>query len=431
VSDVDELLTGTVQSESLIEIPIDEQLMTALGGRATVDGELRVAFRAADHERDVFSAERIRIDFLPDTPALLRVDGAQDERTEPADARGFGVELSHEELGTVGVGVLAVRPDGLAAIQGVKPGDKLIGLDGMSLYSWRDFIPDPTRQESTVLVSRDGLRGVHALRWPHEVTERSVDALTLALLGLVGLLLGWLSPAALCLRASPSRVSPSVWLIRSSLVLIFAVLLLWVSALQWTSMWILGLGTCAALFTLVRRYRAGVVSLAFSVVATLTVMLLARSASISSIVAAQSPAVFGWYLFRSPASLLAFGAYLHALGVVSSRPSIAASPYCAAVAVLGAVLFLGGSPLVGSTACVVMLVSKAAVIVVAGRTIEMSSRAAATCAALGLALALLGLFIDLSQLFPQWSAVAVGLVCALALRAMVAPLHRESASAIV
>jgi hypothetical protein len=431
VSDVDVRLAGNVQSESLIEIPIAGELIDALGGRATFDGELRVGFRAADDHRDVFAAEQVRIDFLPDTSAQLRAGSGREEQTEPVAAKGFGVVLSREELGTVGVRVLSVDPQGLAALQGVEPEDRLIGLDGMSLYSWRDFLPDPTKHESIVLVARDGLRGAHALRWPHEVTERSVDAIALGFLGLLGLLLGWLSPAALSLRVPPSKLSPSLWLVRSTLVLIFAALLLWVAALQWTSMWILGLGTFAALFTLGGRHRDGALSFAFVVGATLTVMLLARSASISAIVAAQSPSVLHWYLFQSPASLLAFSVYLHGLGIVSSRTSISASPYCAAAAVLGAVLFLGGSPLVVSVAAIASLVGKAAVIMIAARVFEMSPRAAVTCSGLGLGLALLGLFFDLGDLFPQWSALSIGCVAAIAVRALLPPLHRESVHAIV
>ncbi|MDH3818227.1 MAG: hypothetical protein OES21_06405, partial [Myxococcales bacterium] len=234
-------LAGHVQSESLIEIPIEDELIEALGGRATVNGELRVGFRTADNRRDVFSVEQVRIDFLPDTSTQLRADSAREEQTERDGAQSFGLELSREELGTVGVRVVAVDPDGFAAIQGVKPEDTLVALDGMNLYSWRDFAPDPTKSESTVLVARDRLRGVHALRWPHEATERSVDPVVLGLFVLLGLLLGWVSPVTLCLRARRSKLSSSAWLIRSSLVLIFATLLLCVSALQWTTMWILGL----------------------------------------------------------------------------------------------------------------------------------------------------------------------------------------------
>jgi hypothetical protein len=331
----------------------------------------------------------------------------------------------------VGVRVLSVDPDGLAAIQGVKPDDRLIGLDGLNLYSWHDFLPDPTKDESIVLVARDGLRGVHALRWPHEATERSVDAIALAFLGLLGLLFGWLSPAALCLRPRCSQISRSAWLIRLTWILTFAALLLWVSALQWTSIWILGLGTFAALLTLAGRYRAGAISFAVAVVATLTVMLLARSASIAIIVAAQSPAVLHWYLFQSPASFLAFGAYLHALGAISSRTLVSASPYCAATAVLGAVLFLGGSPLDGSIPGIAALTGKAVVIMVAASVFEMNTRVAVACSGLGLALAALGFFVDFRDLFPQWSAVSIGCIFAIAVRAVVPPLRRDSAHAIV
>jgi hypothetical protein len=379
----------------------------------------------------VFSSERVRVDFLPDTSTQLRADSVREEQTEPAGTPSFGLELSREELGTVGVRVLTVDPDGLAAIQGVKPGDTLVGLDGMSLYSRRDFVPDPSRNESIVFVARDGLRGVHALRWPHEATERAADPIALGLFVLVGLMLGWLSPAVLCLRAKPSKVSLPVWLTRSSLVLVFAALLLCVSALQWTTMWILGLGTLAALFTLAARHRAGASSFAFAVTATLTVMLLARTASIAAIVAAQSPPVLRWYLFQSPASFLAFCGYLYALGTVSSAARLSASLYSAAAAVLGATLFLGGWPLAGSIAGIAVLVGKAAAIMVAAQAFDMSAKTAATYSGLGLGLALVALFNDIGTLFPQWSALAVGCVCAVAARALIPPLRRESAPAIV
>jgi hypothetical protein len=430
-STVDARLAGTVQSESLIEIPISEELIDALGGRATVDGELRVGFRAADERRDVFSAQRVHVDFLPDTTTQLRADSEREEHTEPVGARNFGLKLSREELGTVGVRVVAVDWDGLAAVQGVKPGDTLIGLDGMSLYSARDFLPDPSKTESIVSVARDGLHGVHSLRWPHEATERALDPIALGLFVLLGLMLGWVSPAALCLRARASRVSLPVWLTRLGLMLVFAALLFCVSALQWTTMWILGLGTFAALLTLATRHRAGAFSFVFAVAGALTIMLLARTASISAIVAAQSPPVLRWYVFQSPASFLAFGAYLYALGALSSRAALSASLYAAATAVFGTALFLGGWPLAGSVAGIAVLVGKAAALLFAAQVFDMSRKAAASCAGLGLGLALAGLFVDLGALFPQWSALAVGCVCAIVVRALVPPLRRESAPAIV
>lgn len=427
-SPIDARLAGEVRSESLIEVPIAEELIEALGGRATVDGELRVGFRAADAHRDVFSAARLRVDFLPDTSSQLRADGVREgQESAPLGAQSFGLELSREELGTAGVKVVSVDPDGLAARQGVKPGDTIVGLDGMSLYSRRDFLPDPSRSEAAVLVVREGLRGVHTLRWPHEATEHSAEPIAIGLFVLLGLLLGWLSPAALCLRATPSKVSLSAWLTRSSLVLIFAALLLFVSALQWTTMWILGLGTFAALFTLATRHRAGASSFAFAVTATLIVMLLARTASISLIMTAQSPSVLRWYLFQSPASFFAFAAYLYALGAVGARANFSASLYSAAAAVFGAALFLGGWPMVGSVVGIAVLTGKAAGLIVAARAVQMSPQAAAASSGLGVGLALLGFVVDLGSLFPQWSALSVGAVCSLAVRALVPALRREAA----
>jgi hypothetical protein len=87
--------------------------------------------------------------------------------------------------------------------------------------------------------------------------------------------------------------------------------------------------------------------------------------------------------------------------------------------------------LAGSVAGVAVLVGKAAAIMFAARVFDMSRNAAITCSGLGLGLAAAGLLVDLDALFPQWSGLAVGCVCAVAVRALVPPLRRESAPAIV
>jgi NADH:ubiquinone oxidoreductase subunit H len=187
------------------------------------------------------------------------------------------------------------------------------------------------------------------------------------------------------------------------------------------------LGTFAALFALATRDRVATSSFAFAVGATLTVMLLARTASISEILAAQGPEALRWFIFQSPASLLAFGAYLHALGAIASRPRLSASLYAAPVAVLGAALFLGGWPLAGTALGIAVLGAKAVALLVAAHSFETSPKVAAALGGCGLGLGLVGLFVDLGALFPQWSALAVGVVCALGARALAPPLRRESA----
>ncbi|MBW2507062.1 MAG: PDZ domain-containing protein [Deltaproteobacteria bacterium] len=423
VTPVDATLEGVVRSESLVEVPIESALIDALGGRATLEGELRVAFRAADRRRDVFAVEPIRLDFLPETATQLRSEGLQQERDDAAHADGFGVQLSREELGTPGVRVLAVEPGSLAALQGVQPGDVVVGLDGVSIYGWRDFAPNPSTTESTVLVSREGLRGIHALRWPHEASERTVAPSSMAIFVLLGLLLGWGSPAALCLRTRYARNPARVWLVRTSLVVTCSVLMLCVPVLQWATMWILVLGTFAALFSLATRERVGSTSLALAVGAILSVMLVARTASLTEISGAQGPEVLRWFVFQSPASSLAFAAYVVALGGVSARPRLSASLYAAPAAVLGAVLFLGGWPLAPWWVGSAILATKAAGILVAARALDVAPRVSAGLCASALALAVLGLSVDLGLLFPPWSALAVGTCCALCVRAIVPPLR--------
>jgi hypothetical protein len=428
---VEARLSGTVRSESLIEIPITDDLVEVLGGRATLDGLVRVGFRAADDRREVFSETRARIDFLPDTSTLLRFDRAQEPNTEPAEAQGFGVELSREELGTVGVRVVSVEVDGLAAQQGVKAGDSMIGLDGVSLYSWRDFIPDPSTPESLVYVTREGLRGAHALRWPHEVTDRPLDVSSIVFFLVVGLLIGWLSPAGVSVRASARAVSRSTWVTRAVFVLVLAAALVCAPALHWATLWIFALGTFAALSTLVSKHSFEAFSFALVVAGTLTIMLLAKTASVSSIVAAQSPSVLRWYLAQTPASSLAFVAYLHALSVVSTRPGLATSFYLAIAAVFGATLFAGGWPVDGALEGTAVLVGKGVAVLVAARLLDMTTKTASVCAASGLGLALASLVVESGGLFPHWSALALGAGCAVLARAVVPPLRREASPALI
>jgi hypothetical protein len=424
VTPIDARLEGVVRSESLVEIPIEAALIDALGGRATLDGELRVAFRAADRRRDVFAVEPIRLDSLPETATQLRSERFQQDHGEAAHAGGFGLQLSREELGAPGVRVLAVEPGSLADRQGMKPGDVVVGLDGVSVYGWRDFVPNPSKTESKVLVSREGLRGVHALRWPHEATERAGDPTSMAVFVLLGLLLGWGSPAALCLKARDLRDPTPVWLIRASLVATCSVLMLCLPTLQWATMWILVLGTFAALFSLATRERVGATSLALAMGAILSLMLVARTASLNEISAAQAPEVLRWFVFQSPASSLAFAAYLVALGSVAARKRLSASLYAAPAAVLGAALFLGGWPLAPWWVGAAVLSVKAIAILFAARAVELPAKTAAGLCMSALVLGVVGLSVDFNLLFPQWSALAIGACCAIAARAFAPPLRR-------
>jgi len=428
-SPIDARLPGEAQTETLIEVPIDAEFMRSIGGRATLEGRLRLAFRASNDRRDVFAEQRILLDFLPDTSAQLGTEPDEDEPVQPFDAHHFGVTLSREESGTVGVRVESVDPRSVAATQGLRSGDTLVGLDGMRLYSWREFLPDPSRTESSVLVARSGLTGVHMLRWRHDATERRADPLTFGVLMLFGLLLGWLSPMALCL-GRPSSASIEVWLARMSFVLVLVAALFCVPALQWTTIWILILGLLAALFSLTARERVATTSFSFAVLSTVAVMLLARTANIASIVAAQEGTVLDWYLFRTPASTLAFGSYLYALGQLAGQSRLSASLYTSAAAVLGAALFLGGWEVADPVAGISLLVAKAGAVFLGARLFQMSREVAISVLGLGLSLALLGAWTGNDALLPYWNALAVGCVGALMIRAIIPAFRRPSVPAV-
>lgn len=425
-------LSGTVLSQSLIEIPVDDALIETVGGRATVDGAIWVGFRTNDDRRDIFSETRARIDFLPDTSAVLgvRATGARADEAGARRAESFGVRLSKEELGTVGVHVVSVDAGGLAARQGVRPGDTLIGLDGMTLYSWRDFWPDPSTPESTVYVERDGLRGAYALRWPHEVTERPLEPSSIILFFMLGFVLSWVSPIVLSARPRVAAVPISTTLVRGGLVLAFAALLVYVPQLRSATLGILALGTVASLSALVSRHRFDARSFVFALGGVLTIMMLAKTASLTTIVSAQTPSVLRWHALQTPASSLAFVAYLHAVALMSSRPGLATSSYVALAAVLGAAIFAGGWPLGVAFGGVMVLTAKSVTILFVARSFNLGTKTAAACSALGLGLASATMFTGGAWLYPHWSALMVGAAAGVAARMLVPPLRREAAPAV-
>ncbi len=419
VTEVEARFDGTVRSESLIEVPVGEGLLEALGGRASIDGEVRVGFRSADGRRDVYASERIRLDVLPDTAAQLRVEGIDEQHDTEGPAREFGVTLSPEELGTAGVRVEAVEPSSFAARQGVRAGDRILALDGVNIYGRRDFVPNPSTTRSTVLVSRDGLRGVHVLQWPHEATMRTTEPLSLTVFVVIGLFLGCCSPIVLALREGFLGTPPKAWLLRAALVVLSSGSIVLVPALQWTTMWILMLGTLAALFALATRQRAVTASFALVVGATLTVMLLARTASIVELVGVQGAQSLRWYLFQTPASTLAFVAFLSGLSMLGAWSRMSASLYVAPAAVLGAVLFLAGWPEGGGALAIPVLAAKGGALLLVAHLVRLRLATSVAICIGGLSLAVLGLLIDLDAYFQQWSALAVGATCALGARALV------------
>ena len=394
-------LTGIVRSASLIEVSITEELIVAIGGRATLDGQLRVSFPSADGRREVFAVEPVRLDFLPETQMQLLSEGLEDDPDSVPAAAEFGLELSREELGIAGVRVESVEPGSFAARQGMKPGDVVVALDGVSIYGARDFVPDPSRAESTIVVTREGLRGTHALRWPHPVTRHQGDPLSLLLFLLLGAIVGWMSPAFFALKERREGATLRVWGARLLFTGAFSGLMLFVPSLQWVTMWVLVLGTFAALYALATRDRAATLSFAIAIGAALALMLESRSAGIVDILSAQTPDALRWYAFQTPSATLAFGGYLVGLSLVRGE-RLSATLYEAPMAVLGAVLFLGGWPVGAPVVGAAIVCAKALLLLFLGHSIGARATVGLWLSALGFALGVVGFAVGLDELFPQW-----------------------------
>ena len=194
-------------------------------------------------------------------------------------------------------------------------------------------------------------------------------------------------------------------------------------------MWILVLGTFAALFALATRDRASTTAFALMVCGALTVMLAHQTASIVGIVGAQRTQLLAWNAWQSPATSLAFIAYLAGLGEVCARSRVSASLFAAPAAVLGAALFFGGWPIDSVASGLALLSLEAIVLLVIARSIRIPNRAAGAIGVGATSLALVGLFVDLGALFPQWSALVVGVAIAALLAVLGSPMRRASAAA--
>ncbi|MGB5812627.1 MAG: PDZ domain-containing protein [Polyangiales bacterium] len=426
---VDARLTAEVENETRIEVEIDQAWMRELGGRGTFEGTMRLAFRAAAGRRDVFADYPLFLDFLPDTSTVLGVEAVEDTSNPLIDASHFGVVLSREESGGVGVQVESVTPGGAADRQGVRSGDIVVGLDGLRLYSWRDFLPDPTQTQSQVSVARKDLAGVHVLYWPHEVTAvRAGVAVQLVMLCL-GLLLGWRSPMLLGLRRQ-GRASTEAWLTRASLILVFAAGLFCVAALQSLPVWILALGAFAALVSHATGEREAGASFGYALVSTLVIMWIAGTADLGTLVAAQSSNPTDWHAFRAPASTFACIGFLVALGPMAGHERLSASLYVAAASVIGAAVFFGGWAADSPIEAIAGLAAKAAAIAIASRSIHMTHKATATVLGLAGVCALGVTWAGRDPMATYWPPLVLGAMIALLVRASVPLLHRQSLPAV-
>jgi hypothetical protein len=206
----------------------------------------------------------------------------------------------------------------------------------------------------------------------------------------------------------------------------FAALMLLVPSLHFVTMWVMILGTFAALYALATRDRSATLSFAIVVAASLALMLEARSAGIVAILGDQTPGVLRWYVFQTPSATVAFGGYLVALGLV--RPGrLSATLYEAPMAVLGAVLFLGGWPLAAPFLGAAIVLGKALGLLLLAHSIRARSQVGVWLSGSGFALGLAGFAVDLDALFPEWSTLAVGFAGAFLARGLLPRLRRSEA----
>ena len=404
-------LRGVVDSESLVQVPVDDEFIGRVGGRATFRGVVRVAFRSFDGRRDVYAEHSLHLDFLPETNVEFHADmsmATPHEFPNVLRADAFGIELASEGSEDVGVRVISVASKSFAAEQGMQSGDIVVALDGVQLHHRYDFVADPSKTNSTVIVQRNGLPGVYELRWPHVTLVDRASSVDLIVFFMMGLLFGWTSPARLFFRVS-GNVSGRRWLADTACVVSFAALLVWVPLVRWTALWVMCLGLIATTAAYRGAMRQVIVGFAFVVASVVVLMGVAQTSSATVLIEQQKEAFNTWWLLRSPAVGMVFLPFLHGLRACDSHPRMPNPLYGAMVAVLGATFFFG-SWWITAMAWVefLVLVGKAVAILAVSRCIHIHNRIA--CVFIGFAIlwVTVSAWFDFPESYPQWGAWMVG-----------------------
>ena len=388
-----------------IEWVMTPRLLRDIGGRGTFAGRIEVELAAPGGGARRAGTLPVRVDILGDDARERPLAVVRHEQEARALASKLGLTLGVADAGLAGLEVETVAPHSTAAAAGVRPGDRIVTLDGVLLDTISDFrVPEGSdRAKVAIARGRDGSATPIELGLGTFAFGAPLSPLLLAgTLAFVWLLLLWFSPlATLQLDArrfrrvvarvsrtiglapsdgvsgvfvgtaapAPARVGASVRRLRATAgwVVAFAATL---SGFGWLALHgraadLAGRslpGLAALVFAVatldltlsvrvgggraIRDWARGAAPLALTVGAA---GLLCGAADLAGALGAQGGSPWEWLALRDPIGLAVFGSYLLAAFAATDRLRGARGAVAlglqlefAAVAALGAVLFLGG-----------------------------------------------------------------------------------------
>ncbi len=379
-------VAGRAVAPGRIAFLATDRFVAAVGGRGTFEGDVRVAFAAAEAGGAVSGVlHHVGVDVSPDTATRLanEIDGAR--RAEAILAR-LGIALEEGEGLDGGLLAHSVRRGSAGAAAGLRPGDRIETLDGVDVHSVADLEPSPDARSVHLTVARDGEAGdvplvvsLGAVREAEVPTVPWTILLPAVLLLSVLLLMapsarltaGWLDRIA-APRGPPSsnkaRASRDPLLETASLVAATAAL----AAMPWaTRLLPRGLDVGAILLVALvsnatvvltslepgrRLPRPSVLLRALAhaspaLAAVVCVAVFAGTVSVSGIVEAQGPWPFRWLAFEDPIVFLLVPAFVvtvlgarrvSAEGASTAITEVFERAHLLVMSGLGAALFFGG-----------------------------------------------------------------------------------------
>ncbi|MGZ3455327.1 MAG: PDZ domain-containing protein [Polyangiales bacterium] len=361
-------IDAETRSEGRLEIPLSSQITDRIVGtgdaalHATFRGEVVVSFAPAESGTAALTgkATGVVLDVRPErlrTPAIARREEAGRKLLD-----FLGVTIGAAAPASGGLLVTAVRPASPAANAGIEAQDVIVDFEGVRVASISDLAP--SSDLASMGVRRDGDAQIRALTVPLAGFSQRVPRSMVASALLVGIasvlvLLGASKPSAgraFVERAAADRLRLGARaLLRDglpSLAIVAAVAPLLPIAQTMLGIdldvgALLCVGGAALLALSLAEERSGT-ALAIArdqipaVLGAASVVIATGSLRLDDVLRAQGALPWEWFAFRTPATSLAFAAWLATAAAPKTRRGPTDEAATVVTSVLAAALFLGG-----------------------------------------------------------------------------------------
>ncbi|MEZ4230371.1 MAG: NADH-quinone oxidoreductase subunit H [Polyangiaceae bacterium] len=161
--DVEIVIAASSSSRNRISVVLDDATLAEFAGRGakgahtTFRGRVVAAFapRASGAPPVTGSIEGVAVDFFPSDVPVSVTRELESEGQRAAELLGLEFDLKASGAGLL---VKSVAEKSRAETAGVKPGDRLVGLDGLRLADVSDFVPAGRSQTAELEIVRGKLK---------------------------------------------------------------------------------------------------------------------------------------------------------------------------------------------------------------------------------------------------------------------------------